>query len=210
MSDEDACDPAVDAEIAGEGVPCVTPDPADRGTILLSRAPEGWRDLLRRYEVLIDGAQVGRIGRGETLRFDVAPGVHRLQLKIAWCSSAPMTVVAEAGKTASFFCAPGGGPSDALTSVTVGAGEYIALRQTPEPIAVVKASLDWRTRFLLGIAFGFFGGSLTLIGALIWRVMGAAPDVDNDVVGVSFAVTLACMLAFRLTQPRKARQRRRG
>ncbi|MFE2425847.1 hypothetical protein ACFXJ5_03645 [Streptomyces sp. NPDC059373] len=174
------------------------------GTIVLSRAQDGYRDLLRRYAVLIDDTQVGWIARGQTLRFDVPAGPHRLQLKISWCSSAPLTAMVEAGETTSFLCAPGGEASETLTSVTAGAGDYIALRPTPEPIAVVKTALDGGTRFRLATALGFFGGGFTFIGAWIWHYTGVARDADNVVVGVSLAVALASMLAFRLGRRRRA------
>lgn len=48
----------------------------------------------------------------------------------------------------------------------------------------------------------FFGG-LTFIGAWIWHYTGVAPDADDLVVVVSLAVTLACMLAFRLGARRR-------
>ncbi|MFB7338220.1 hypothetical protein ACFC00_42515 [Streptomyces adustus] len=52
------------------------------GTVVLSRAQSSYRDALRGYAVLIDDTQVGSIRRGQTLRFEMSPGEHQLQLKI--------------------------------------------------------------------------------------------------------------------------------
>ncbi|MBK3563912.1 MULTISPECIES: hypothetical protein [unclassified Streptomyces] len=100
------------------------------GTVVLSRERGGYRDMLRGYDVLIDDTRVGSIRRGKTVRFEVPPGEHRLQLKIAWCSSRPLTVQVVEGGTVSFVCAPGGGASEGITAVTVNKDDYITLRQT--------------------------------------------------------------------------------
>jgi hypothetical protein len=47
----------------------------------------GYADKIRKYEVLIDGKQVGEIANGETKSFDVTPGGHTIQLKIDWARS---------------------------------------------------------------------------------------------------------------------------
>ena len=101
-----------------------------QGTIVLSRARGGYRDMFRPYLVLIDDIEIGRIKRGQTLRFDVPAGAHRLQLKIDWCTSAPLIAEVEAGQAISFVCAPGGSPVGAIAAVTAGADEYISLRHT--------------------------------------------------------------------------------
>ncbi|MEV0906723.1 hypothetical protein [Streptomyces hokutonensis] len=103
------------------------------GTVVLSRVRGGYRDMLRGYDILIDDTRVGSIRRGRTVRFQVPPGEHRLQLKIAWCSSRPLTVLVEEGGTVGFMCAPGGDASDALAAVTVDKDDYISLRQTSWP-----------------------------------------------------------------------------
>jgi len=119
--------------VEGELVPEAA-TPIECGTIQLSRVQGGYRDMLRRYTVLVDDAPAGRIGRGQTLRLDVPPGAHRLQLKISWCTSPSLTAEVESGKSVYFTCSPGGDASDALAAVTVNAGSYIALWQTPDPV----------------------------------------------------------------------------
>jgi hypothetical protein len=47
----------------------------------------GYADRLRAYKVVLDGTIVGDIRNGQQLELKVAPGKHRLQLKIDWGSS---------------------------------------------------------------------------------------------------------------------------
>lgn len=45
------------------------------------------RDFFRRYRVMIDGEEHGRIERGGTFECSMSPGWHSLQLRIDWCGS---------------------------------------------------------------------------------------------------------------------------
>ncbi|MFI0967650.1 hypothetical protein ACH4S8_40690 [Streptomyces sp. NPDC021080] len=195
--------PAEATEPDGVGTPSAAAS-LGHGTVVLSRAQSSYRDALRGYAVLIDAAQVGSIRRGQTLRFEMPPGEHRLRLKIDWCTSRPLTVLVEEGRTVCFICSPGGDASKALDAVSANRGDYITLQQTSEPIVTAKTPLDRGARLLVATAFGFFAGGITLIGALIWHCTGLAPKADNAVVGASLAVTLASMIAFRLRR-RKVR-----
>lgn len=47
----------------------------------------GYADVLRAYQVVLDGKVVGKIKDGEQFEFDVAPGKHQLNLKVDWCRS---------------------------------------------------------------------------------------------------------------------------
>lgn len=71
---------------------------------------------------------------------------------------------------------------------------------------MAKTPLDRSTRLLMGAAFGFFGGVIMLIGALIWHYTGLAPEADNALAGAGIAVTIASMIVFRLGRRWKARQ----
>ncbi|MHA6765718.1 hypothetical protein [Streptacidiphilus sp. PAMC 29251] len=175
---------------------------AGQGTIELTRVQDGYQDFLRSYTVLIDEVPAGKIRRGQTLHLKVPAGTHELRLTIAWCSSPLMTADIDADTLTYFVCAPGNQPS-AITAVTAGANDYIALWRTPETAAIpARTRIDPLTRFRLGIAFAFFGGALTLIGAGIWHLTGAAPGADNLVTGTSLALTVASMLAFRISRRR--------
>jgi hypothetical protein len=188
------------ARVEGERVPSETAALAGSGVIQLSRAQGGYRDLLRRYAVLIDGVQTGRIGRGQTLRFDVPPGVHKLQLKLDWCFSTPLTAEVEPGKSVYFACSPRGEVSEGLAAVTVNKGGYIRLWKTAEPVAMTIPPMGWRMRFRVGTGLGFFAGGLTLIGAWIWRLAAGSSTADSMVVAVSLVVAVASMVAFGLVR----------
>jgi hypothetical protein len=176
---------------------------ADQGTIELTRAQDGYQDFLRSYTVLIDEVPVGKVRRGQTLHLKVPAGTHHLRLAIAWCSSPSMTADVHAGTATYFVCAPGNQPS-AITAVTAGANDYIALWRTPEAAAIPgRTHTDTLARFRLSIAFAFFGGALTLMGAGIWHLTGVAPGANNLVTGVGLAITVASMLAFRISRRRR-------
>lgn len=59
--------------------------------IIIKRDKKGYADKLRAYKVLLDGAEIGDIRQGESKDFSAHDGKHTLQLKIDWCSSAPVT-----------------------------------------------------------------------------------------------------------------------
>jgi hypothetical protein len=188
------------AQVEGERVLSETAALAEPGAIQLSRAQGGYRDLLRRYAVLIDGVQTGRIGRGQALRFDVPPGVHKLQLKLDWGYSTLLTAEVEPGKSVYFACSPGGDVSEGLAAVTVNKGGYISLWKTAGPVAMTMPPMGWRMRFRIGTGLGFFASGLTLIGAWIWRFAAGASTADNMVVAVSLVVAVTSMIAFGLVR----------
>jgi hypothetical protein len=76
--------------------------------IRLTRAPAGWRDMARAYVVTIDGRRAGSIRRGQTIDFNVLPGVHGLQLSIDWVGSRMIPFRLDDGQIAEFQCRPGG------------------------------------------------------------------------------------------------------
>jgi hypothetical protein len=180
----------------------IRPVAAVHGTIELARVRDGFQDFLRSYTVLIDEVPEGKIRRGQTLHLKVPAGTHQMRLTIAWCSSPSLTADVIAGTSTYFVCAPGSQPS-ADTAVTAGANDYIALWRTQEAAAIPAGTrADGLTRFRLGIAFAFFGGAMTLIGAGLWHLTGA-PAADNLVTGVGLAVTVASMVAFRISRRRR-------
>lgn len=201
---EQAAEGTFNPRTASEPAASETATPVEHGAIVLSRVQGGYRDLLRRYVVLIDGVQAGRIARGQTLRFDVPADVHHLQLKIDRLSSARLTALVEPGKRVTFVCSPGGDASAGLNAITASDGGYIALWQTPGPTVMTKTSMDRGTRLLLSAGPGFFGGGLTLIGAWVWHYTGAASAADNVVIGVSLAVTITSAIVFRLSKKRRS------
>ncbi len=71
-------------------------------------------DMMRDYEVVIDGTLVGTVGNGETEVFELTPGHHLVHLKIDWCRSKKIsldvledeTVVLHTGSSMRWFTFP--------------------------------------------------------------------------------------------------------
>jgi hypothetical protein len=93
--------------------------------IALSRAPGGWRDRLRRYQVVLDGEQVAAIKRGERIDLPVSPGTHSIFLKIDWARSPRLQLDIAPGQVVTLECAPTDSPP-----LGPGAETYIDLRRT--------------------------------------------------------------------------------
>ena len=51
---------------------------------------KGWADKIRKYRILLDGVEIGRIGEGEVLRQQISDGPHAIEAKIDWCGSRPL------------------------------------------------------------------------------------------------------------------------
>jgi hypothetical protein len=95
--------------------------------IHVHRRDAGYQDRLRAYQVMLDGEEVGRVKRGESVTVDAAPGAHRLQLKIDWCLSKPIELQVAPGQDAYFECWPNSKPFTVLYWITFGRKEYIGL-----------------------------------------------------------------------------------
>lgn len=94
------------------------------GVITLSRTASGWRDRLRRYQVIIDGQRVAVIKRGERLDLPVTAGRHTVHLRIDWAGSPQLPVDVRAGEVVALECEPGQVPP-----FGPGAENYIELRR---------------------------------------------------------------------------------
>lgn len=95
------------------------------GVITLTRVPGGWRDRLRRYQVIVDDEQVAMIKRGERLSLPVTPGRHTVFLRISWARSPALEVDVAPGEAVALECAPG-----VVPPFGPGADAYIELRRT--------------------------------------------------------------------------------
>jgi hypothetical protein len=82
------------------------------GEIVLHRS-KSYRDRFRKYEVLVDGKQIGHISAGEVKIFAVPPGEHELELKIDWKGSPVLNLKIAPGDRLHFACG-GKGASSAL------------------------------------------------------------------------------------------------
>lgn len=56
------------------------------GKVIIQR-DSGYADRIRKYKVILNGKEVGKIGNGETKEFDAPLGDNEVFLKIDWCRS---------------------------------------------------------------------------------------------------------------------------
>lgn len=75
----------------------------ERATLHLRRISQ-WLSVFRKFRVVLDGAEIGRIKRGTTQTYEVAPGEHELVVKIDWVASEPVTFRCTAGEDVRFVC----------------------------------------------------------------------------------------------------------
>ena len=79
---------------------------ADRGFVQVRRDRSRWKDRLRSYKVVLDGAVVGKLRNGSEAVFAVDPGRHSLAIRIDWTGSDPEEFTVEEGQTVQFACIP--------------------------------------------------------------------------------------------------------
>ncbi len=67
------------------------------GTLVIQRAG-GYADGGRAYRVMVDDVELGRVRKNQSVRLAVAPGLHRVELRIDWTGSKPVNVHVEQGQ----------------------------------------------------------------------------------------------------------------
>ena len=75
-------------------------------SIHVERVRGGRPDRFRAYKVIIDNIEVGKIRRGESRRFEVDAGLHRIRLAVDWCRSRPIDLELEPKQDARLRCWP--------------------------------------------------------------------------------------------------------
>jgi hypothetical protein len=100
-------------------------------TIEVSRDPKPFRDKVRRYRVLIDDVEVGRLGRGETVAVEVVAGPHTVMVKLDWGTSPPIEVRAVGEEIIRCFCGPGGSAVSAAIDAFARPKRYLKLERVP-------------------------------------------------------------------------------
>jgi len=73
-------------------------------TISVYRSPDISMDRNRLYKVLFDGGDVGEAWPGQRLSFDVAPGEHRVMIKIDLMRSNEVVVAPGSGADVDLTC----------------------------------------------------------------------------------------------------------
>ena len=62
----------------------------------------GYADLVRFYEIVLDGKRVGKLWNGDTTELTVAPGRHSLLIRIDWCGSKTIQFTVDEGSSILF------------------------------------------------------------------------------------------------------------
>ena len=101
----------------------------DTTLIQIERKP-AWTDLLRSYQIVLDGERVGTIRQGMGHAFEVSAGHHEIILTIDWCSSQRLSLYLEPGEKVKLVC-QGRNPFLAFYYTTIGARNYIRLFREP-------------------------------------------------------------------------------
>lgn len=76
-----------------------------RMSILRIRRADEFADHFRSYSIMLDGAKLGEIKRGETREFLISSGQHQLRMKIDWCGSNTIQFAATSENDALTFSA---------------------------------------------------------------------------------------------------------
>lgn len=160
----------------------------------MARSEAGFQDRFRRYRILIDGVEVGRIRRGETLRFPVPAGRHSLRLKIDWVSSRAWPFTVANGQAKAFGCAPGGGFGGADDAD----GEYLVLRPVSDAAEIEAIPPSPGNRLMSAVAVLFVADSIAVIGGFIWHVCDAGSVVGQALLGGGVVAFVAMIIIFKV------------
>jgi hypothetical protein len=104
-------------------------DVTDAGVVRVEREAAPWRDRARKYKVLVDAEDVGRVADGAVLEHQLPAGEHSLRLKGDWGGSPTNGFRLEPGKVATFRCRPGGRSWSALWQSIFARNRYIVLER---------------------------------------------------------------------------------
>ena len=86
------------------------------GQIVVTRPAGFYQDAVRRYRILVDGHEAGRLKRGEVLRHTVPAGRHDVVAKIDWSGSPAARIDVPPGGTVALRVGPGSPISGFLSS----------------------------------------------------------------------------------------------
>lgn len=78
----------------------------ESGFVQVARERSGWKDRIRSYKVVLDGAVVGKLRNGAQEIFPVHPGQHSLAIRIDWTGSDIEEFTVDEGQTVGFACGP--------------------------------------------------------------------------------------------------------
>lgn len=100
----------------------------------IARAPRGYRDSLRSYDVVVNGQVRAQLRRGEATTIEVDPGHVEIYIEVDWGRSRVVGMSLDPGAEAQLLCSPRTALT-ALYGITFGRNNYVRL----EP----AQSLEW-------------------------------------------------------------------
>jgi hypothetical protein len=101
-------------------------------TIRLVRPPL-FADRIRSYKILLNGKVAGSIGHDSTLEIAAPAGATRLEAKLDWARSRPLTINTLPRETIEIEVRNHWGLGRALWAITFGRNSYLLLTQRPTP-----------------------------------------------------------------------------
>jgi hypothetical protein len=89
----------------------------------------GYADYLRSYKILVNGHEVGTIGRNSMVEFLVPSGRLIVEAGVDWGRSIPIEIDARPDQTVTIEVANRWGALLGLWAITFGSDSYLQLRQ---------------------------------------------------------------------------------
>jgi hypothetical protein len=100
------------------------------GTIRIIR-PSLLADVIRSYQILLNGKVAGSIGNNSTIEIAARAGANTIEAKIDWGRSLPLTINTVPHQTVEIEVRNHWGALWALWAITFGRNSYLLLTQRP-------------------------------------------------------------------------------
>ncbi len=92
--------------------------------------PSQYADMLRSYQIMLNGEKVGSIARDDVLEVTAPAGKATIEARIDWARSQPLTIDAKPGETVEVEVRNNWGSLLAMWAIILGrSSSYLALRQ---------------------------------------------------------------------------------
>jgi hypothetical protein len=89
----------------------------------------GYADALRSYKIFVNDEPVGSIARNATLELDVPSGPLKVEARVDWGRSRPLTIEAAPNQTIEVEVSNNWGAFLSLWAITFGYRSYLILKQ---------------------------------------------------------------------------------
>jgi hypothetical protein len=93
--------------------------------------PSQYVDMLRSYQIMLNGEKVGSIARNDVLEVTAPAGKATIEARIDWGRSRPLMIDAKPGQTIEIEVRNRWGSLLAIWAITFGRGSYLELRPRP-------------------------------------------------------------------------------